>query len=379
MNRKKIRVGVLFGGRSAEHEVSLLSAKNVLRAIDPTRYEVVLVGIDKQGRWRVYDASNYLQHQDDPKLIQLSSGMQRVALDSKELFSLENHSGAIPVDVIFPVLHGTFGEDGTMQGLLKVCDVPFVGAGVLGSAIGMDKEVSKRLLRDAGVKIARFICLQRAEWGRHSYEEAVELLGSTLFVKPSGAGSSVGVTKVKNKEEFEKAIQHAFEYDRKVLIEEEIIGREIECGVIGNEHPIVSIPGEIFHRFEFYSYEAKYIDSEGTVCEIPARLHPDQLTAIQQTSLKAYQALCCEGMARVDSFLTPAGEVIVNEINTIPGFTYMSPFPRLWEATGVPFPDLVDRLIQYALDRHEKEKKLKTHYEAEDSLLLSAPSSDASL
>lgn len=360
---KKIRVGVLFGGRSVEHEVSLLSARNVIRAIDPDKYETVLIGIDKAGRWQTFDPNAYLVNPENPKQIGLGAAQERVMMEMRQLLSIDTKRGVCPVDVIFPVLHGTFGEDGTVQGLLKLADLPFVGAGVLGSAIGMDKEIAKRLLRDAGIPVAKFICVQRHEFGRITYEKTVEELGTPLFIKPAGGGSSVGVTKVKSKEEFAPALQDAFQYDRKVLIEAAIVGREIECAVIGNEHPIVSVPGEIFHRHEFYSYEAKYIDSNGTHCEIPAKVTPEELTTIQTLSLEAYRVLDCEGMARIDSFLTPSGEVIINEINTIPGFTNMSPFPLLWKASGVSYPELVDRLIQYAIERYEKEKGLKTHYE----------------
>lgn len=363
MEKKKLRVGVLFGGRSVEHEVSLLSAKNVIRAIDPSKYEIVLIGIDKVGKWQTYELGTHLINQDDPKQIGLGEMVDRVTLQMRELMSIEKRKAALPVDVIFPVLHGTFGEDGTVQGLLKLADVPYVGAGVLGSAIGMDKEVSKRLLREAGIRVAKFLTLHSYNRNKLPYEKAVEVLGSPLFIKPSGGGSSVGVTKVKSKEEYDAALQDAFQYDRKVLLEEAIEGREIECAVIGNEHPLVSVPGEIFHRHEFYSYEAKYIDSEGTYCEIPAKGTPEELAEIQRVSVEAYRLLECEGMARVDAFLTAKGEVIFNEINTIPGFTYMSPFPLLWQGTGMPFGELIDRLIQFAIERHDKERKLKTHYE----------------
>jgi D-alanine-D-alanine ligase len=354
---QKLRVGLLFGGRSAEHEVSLLSAKNVLRAFDLNKYEVVLIGVDKEGRWQIYDPSCYLHNPEDPKKIALAESQIPVSLKTCRTLSTERS-----IDVIFPLLHGAFGEDGAVQGLLRLIDLPFVGASVLGSAIGMDKEITKRLLREAGLPVANFIVLRKHQQ-IITYAQATEKLGRELFIKPSNGGSSVGVTKVRNATDFAKGLQLAFEYDRKVLIEQAIDGREIECAVIGNEQPQVSIPGEVFHRCDFYTYEAKYIDAEGTSCEIPAKLSPQQTLEVQRTAVSAYCALNCEGMARVDMFLTPSGTALVNEINTIPGCTYMSPFPRLWEASGVSYPDLLDRLIHFAIDRHQKEKQLKTHYE----------------
>ncbi len=356
----KIRVGLLFGGCSSEHEVSLLSTKNVLRAIDPSKYELVLIGIDKEGRWHVCDPSHYLLQADDPKQIALGKKVESVSLETCRTISLGR--GPCPVDVIFPMLHGAYGEDGSIQGLLRVADLPFVGASVLGSAIGMDKEITKRLLKEAGLQVANFITVRSHE-PFPTYEQVADKLGSLLFIKPSNGGSSVGVSKVRNREEFERGLKLAFAYDRKVLIEQAITGREIECAVIGNEELLVSIPGEVFHRCDFYTYEAKYIDSEGTTCQIPAKLSAEQLSRVQTAALAAYRALSCEGMARVDMFLTPSGDAILNEINTIPGFTYMSPFPRLWEASGMNYTDLVDRLITLAIDRYQKDKKLKTHYE----------------
>lgn len=359
---KKKRIGLLFGGRSVEHEVSLLSVQNILRAMDPHKYDITLIGIDKMGYWHICDPEKFLHNAGNLKNIELLQNPTTVTIDKGQLCSLGQEKERYPIDVIFPVLHGTFGEDGTLQGLLKLAAIPFVGASVLSSAVGMDKEVAKRLLRDAGIPVAKFLCLHQKEWGRLSYEKAVELLGRPFFIKPSSSGSSVGISKVHAKEEFEESLQKAFQYDRKVLIEQAIVGREIECGVIGNDYPIVSLPGEIFHRDAFYSYEAKYMDMEGTRFEIPAALTPEQLSKIQITSLEAYRVLDCEGMARIDLFLTPHNEVLVNEINTIPGFTNSSPFPRLWEASGIPYSELIDRLIQLAIDRYEKEKPLKTHY-----------------
>ncbi len=363
---RRLRVGVLFGGRSFEHEVALQSAKNIIRRLDRNKYEITLIGIDKQGRWQLCDPERYLINADDTKNVVLNKGFEQVALIGQDqtgsLISL-TQSASHPVDVVFPVLHGIYGEDGTMQGLLKLAGIPFVGASVIGSSVGMDKDVSKRLLRDAGVPVAKFLTIHRHEMSRYPFKRCVEELGLPLFVKPANAGSSVGVMKIKSQEEWDGALENAFQYDRKILVEECIVGRELECALIGNEHPIISLPGEVIHRHEFYNYEAKYIDGEGTYVEIPAKIDAETLSKVQMACIKAYQVLCCEGMGRVDGFLTASGDFIVSEINTIPGFTDMSPFPHLWEASGVPYTQLLDRLIGYAIDRFKKEQQLKTHYQ----------------
>jgi len=363
---RRVRVGVLCGGKSAEHEVSLQSAKNIVEAIDKEKYEVVLIGIDKEGRWHVGEASSFLIHADDPKLIELSTGDSKAAfVPGKRAEQLVNLSGlrpVEPVDVVFPALHGPFGEDGTVQGLLKLGDVPFVGASVLGSAAAMDKDVSKRLLRDAGVPTAKFLVFHRSSVDRIDFDEVVRHVGRPFFVKPANLGSSVGINKVKDRVRFEHAVEQAFEYDNKVLVEEYVKGREIECSVLGNERPIASVPGEVIPRHEFYSYEAKYIDEEGAALEIPAKLPEPTTRLVQDLAIRTFEVLCCEGMARVDFFVKDDKEVIVNEINTIPGFTKISMYPKLWEASGIPYPELIDRLIQLALERFEKEKRLKTSF-----------------
>lgn len=358
--KKKIRVGILCGGKSAEHEVSLQSAKNVLEALDKNKYEPVLIGIGKDGEWNLLDQSRFLLNANDPGRIALAvSPGTAVTPHSRtgELVSADGKSRE-PVDVVFPVLHGPFGEDGTVQGLLKLFNVPFVGAGVLGSAVGMDKDVMKRLLRAAGIPAARFIAYRDSR--EANFGEAYRELGLPLFVKPANLGSSVGVSKVKNADQFAKAVKEAFQYDRKILTEEFVDGREIECSVLGNDDPVASVAGEVISRHEFYSYEAKYLDSEGALLKIPADLSEDTLKEIQRIAVEAFKVLCCEGMARVDFFLQPNGRIVLNEINTIPGFTKISMYPKLWEASGVSYSELVDRLIQLALARHEKEQKLKT-------------------
>jgi D-alanine-D-alanine ligase len=365
MTSKKINVGILFGGKSAEHEVSLRSAKNIFDAIDKAKYNPILIGIDKVGQW----------HLTDQKVFQLTSvnphSPQTVASDSVALVPQSGGKMAHfakgesrdSIDVVFPILHGPFGEDGTVQGLLKLANIPFVGSSVLGSAVGMDKDVMKRLLRDAGLKIGKFICLQ-SEDPIPSYANVTKQVGNPCFIKPANMGSSVGVSKVSNEAEFKKAIKDAFQYDNKVLVEEFIKGREIECSVLGNAHPIASVPGEIIPTHDFYSYEAKYIDEKGAKLEIPAKLSPDLVKKVQDAAIRTFKALTCEGLGRVDSFLTDKGEVVVNEINTMPGFTKISMYPKLWEASGIGYTELIDRLIQLAIERFQKEQRLRTSYTA---------------
>jgi D-alanine-D-alanine ligase len=368
MKNKKIRLGVLFGGKSAEHEVSLISAKNVIEALDTQKYDVFLIGIDKTGEWRLRDGYAYLMNADNPQLVQLNEAKDSLALvpkrDRKELVSYSGNQlqESLQLDVIFPVLHGTYGEDGTVQGLLKLANIPFVGAGVLGSAVGMDKDVMKRLLRDAKIATANFLTLQDYNKASFTFGRVVDEIGLPFFVKPANLGSSVGISKVKNKEEFELAVADAFLYDRKILIEEFISGREIICSVLGNDDPVASLPGEIIPNHEFYSYEAKYLDKEGANYKTPVELPEDVVEEIQRLAIDSYRVLCCEGMARVDLFLKENGDLIVNEINTIPGFTKISMYPKLWVASGLPYPQLLDRLIELAIERHEKESRLKTTF-----------------
>ncbi len=345
----KLKVAVIFGGRSAEHEVSLLSARNIISALDKNKYKIVLIGIDKKGHWYLEDQAHYLLNPDNPKLIGLARSGKELVLPPTPL-ARQNLS----VDVAFPVLHGTYGEDGTIQGFLKMAGIPFVGAGVLGSAVGMDKEVQKRLLRDAGIPTARFVVLANPSPLAPSH------FLSPLFVKPANLGSSVGVSKVYNQKELKRAIKEAFKYDTKVLIEEAVAGREIECAVLGNEKPVASLPGEVIPAgsHEFYDYDAKYFDENGATLQIPAKLSKEQVSKIQKISVKAFKALNCEGMARVDMFLKPDGKVLVNEINTIPGFTDISMYPKLWEVSGLPQTALLDRLIELAISRFDNERKL---------------------
>lgn len=357
----KIRVGIIFGGKSAEHEISLQSAKNVIDALDKNKYEPVLIGIDKTGKWYLNEESKFLLNTDSETVKISGEKNNEVALapeSSGELINLHENKLGKKIDVVFPILHGPFGEDGTIQGLLKLANIPFVGSGVLGSAVGMDKDVSKRLLRDAGIPVAKFISLH--EYNKLDYSEIVSLLGLPFFVKPSNMGSSVGISKVKSESEFTAAIEEAFKYDRKIILEEFIKAREIECSVLGNSQPIASIPGEVISTHDFYSYEAKYLDEKGAVLEIPAKLPGELAAKIQKLSIEVFQVLECEGFARVDFFLTDKNEILVNEINTIPGFTKISMYPKLWEHSGITYSEILDKLISLALERFKKEEKLRT-------------------
>ncbi len=363
--KKKISVGILLGGKSAEHEVSLQSAKNIIEAIDRNKYDVTLIAIDKQGRWFLPEASQFLLNADDPKHISLNNPQNNVALVTGmhgkcELISLVGGRSPGHLDVIFPILHGPFGEDGTIQGMLKMMDIPFVGAGVLGSSVGMDKDVMKRLLRDAGLPIGDFLVFMKYQANAIDFEAIKERLHTPMFVKPANLGSSVGIHKVTSQTEFADAIADAFNYDVKIIIEQGFQAREIECSVLGNDRPAASVPGEIIPKHDFYSYEAKYVDEQGADLSIPAELPEQLVTSVQALAIKTYQVLCCEGMARVDLFLTKEQKLYVNEINTIPGFTGISMYPKLWQHSGISQTDLIDRLLQLAIDRYKNEKKLKT-------------------
>jgi len=336
---EKLRVGILFGGKSAEHEISLQSAGNVYDAIDRNRFEPVLIGIEKGGKWRLTGDSVSL-------------------LNPGEAVALVPENG-LKLDVVFPVLHGPFGEDGTVQGLLKLANVPFVGSGVLGSAVGMDKDVMKRLFRDAGLPIGKFLSLRSHE-SPPAFAEVEAELGNPVFVKPANMGSSVGISKVHDAGEFSVAVKEAFRYDTKLIVEEHIKGREIECAVLGNENPAASVPGEIIPSHDFYSYDAKYLDANGAALEVPARISGEIAGQIQSLSVKAFQVLGCEGLSRVDFFLCENGEVLINEINTMPGFTKISMYPKLWEASGIGYTELISTLITLAMEKFEKERSLKT-------------------
>jgi D-alanine-D-alanine ligase len=358
----KIRVAILFGGQSAEHEISILSARNVLAALDLSRYDPVLIGIDKAGRWLTQDREKLLASERDPRLVHVGPGLP-VHLPSSAGAPPSQTPSVGPIDVVFPVLHGTLGEDGAVQGLLEVAGIPYVGAGILGSAIGMDKDVMKRLLREAGIPVTSFRTVRHREFLAHPEQTCRDIaaLDFPLFTKPANAGSSVGVRKVTGEANLPDAVRYAFEFDTKILAEAAVPGRERELAVLGGEPPAVSVAGEIvvLHPDGFYSYDAKYIDAHGAKLEAPARISADELARAQQLALRAFEVLECDGMARVDLFLRPDGALLVNEINTIPGFTAISMYPRLWALSGVSATELVTRLIDLALGRAGKRHALR--------------------
>lgn len=351
------RVGIIFGGRSAEHEVSLQSAQNIIASIDRKKYTPVLIGIGKDGTWFLFDESAYLLNAHDPKRISLNTEAgRRIVLvpgGGGVITLLDTCQTDGRIDVAFPIMHGSFGEDGTLQGLLKMVHVPFVGAGVLGSAVGMDKDVMKRLLRDAGIPVGK--CIACKKQALPSFQKCVDMFGLPFFIKPANLGSSVGVNKVGDEKGFDQAVNEAFSYDTKILIEEYIKGREIECSVLGADDPIASAPGEVISNHEFYSYDAKYIDKHGAQTSIPASLSGDTAKKIQALAIRAFEILLCEGFGRVDFFLRENGEILVNEINTIPGFTPISMYPKMLEASGISCAELIDRLIHLAQARFEGE------------------------
>ena len=394
---KKLRVGILFGGRSGEHEVSLLSAASVLEAIDKSKYEVVPIGITKEGRWvTALHAENLLRgksSEENVRASHLRAGDPQATTTAavlaagdgiivppmpaaESLVPFESTAPAPPgaeavqVDIIFPVLHGTFGEDGTIQGLLELADIAYVGAGVLGSAAGMDKDVMKRLFADAGLPLVRHATVLRREW-QNNASKICKLIESKLkypvFVKPANLGSSVGISKVHGRGELPAAMDQAGGYDRKIIVEQGVGGkrgkaREIECSVLGNDDAQASIAGEIIPGKEFYDYAAKYRD-EGSELLIPAKLNKSQMKSVQQMAVAAFRAVECSGLARVDFLMDPkSGKIYVNEINTMPGFTAISMYPKLWAASGVKYRELIDRLIKLGMERHEDKKKNRYSY-----------------
>ena len=335
---RRVRVAVLLGGRSSEHDISLASARSVLEALDPERYDTVSVAIGRDGRW------------------ELGTGENGTTAETLPVPTSKVPATLGEVDVVFPVLHGPFGEDGTVQGLLELAGVPYVGAGVLGSALAMDKDVFKAVMRDRGIPVTRNITLREAGTPHENP------FGFPVFVKPARLGSSVGISKAHDEEELAAAVELAFQHDDKVLVEEFVDGMEVECGVLGNEQPEASLPGEIdshgFSGEDWYDYSAKY-DEGGMDLVIPPRLPDETNERVRELAVQAFVAGECEGMARVDFFVTPDGEVLVNELNTIPGFTATSVYAKLFEASGVPYPELVDRLVQLALERHERRARLR--------------------
>lgn len=362
MGKKKLLV--IVGGPSPEHVISLRSGNSVISALDKNKYDIFLVGISKEGVWHLYPYDQFLDFPDDNVRISLKKGNKPVYLEGSGgityLFDKTTHGIIDNVDIAFPVLHGTFGEDGVIQGLFRSLNFPFVGVDILASCVGMDKDVAKRLWRDAGIPIARYILVRPQNTHELTFESAVSQLGLPLFVKPANAGSSVGVHKVTTETEFYEALEDAFLYDRKVLVEEAVLGVEVECAVLGNESPVASVLGGVKVSQTFYSFENKYISNASTEKRIPLDLPEELSLSIRETALLAYQVIGCEGLSRVDFFLRDDGSFVINEINTLPGFTSSSMYPKLWEATGLPYPDLLDQLIDLGWQRHENLKKLKT-------------------
>jgi len=384
---KRLRVGVIYGGRSGEHEVSLASAASVIANLDRKRYDPVPIRIDKDGRWTLADrpptaisAADVIEQArlEAPRPVRAGREVHLVAHPSDEpILSIERMRSnvgedaeraivtGLGLDAIFPVLHGPYGEDGTIQGLLELANIPYVGAGVLASAVGMDKAVMKLVFAARGLPVVEYIVTTRREWrtGRTRVLEAVGKLGFPVFVKPANLGSSVGISKVKAADALPAAIDTAAEYDRKVVIERGVPdAREIECAVLGNDEPEASVPGEIVPSREFYDYEAKYLDDSSELL-IPAPLSESQATEVKRLAVEAFRAVDGAGMARVDFLVPRSGrQVYVNEVNTIPGFTTISMYPKLWAASGLPYPKLLERLIDLAIERHREKQELRTSF-----------------
>ena len=352
----KLRVGVIFGGRSGEHEVSIASAASIFKHLDRSRYEPVPIRIEKDGRWALTSKA--------PTAISAAEVLKQSsteALQTIEPTAAVSRSG---IDVVFPVLHGTNGEDGTIQGLLELANVPYVGCGVLGSAAGMDKAVMKKLFSVSGLPVGPYLVALRHEWNRDAAgirQRVRDELRYPVFVKPANLGSSVGISKAKSDTDLNGAMELALQFDRKTVIEAAVPNaREIECAVLGNDEPEASLPGEVIPSREFYDYEAKYIDDNSKTI-IPAPLSDVETAEIRRLSIASFKAVECTGMARVDFLLSrDTGELFVNEVNTIPGFTTISMYPKMWEATGLPYPELLDRLIQLAIERHDEKQRLRT-------------------
>ncbi len=364
----KKTIAIVYGGRSGEHEVSLRSAFYVYNNIDRKKYDVVLIAIDKNGRW--YFSRNF----DDmvntkSQLWKLKTKLKEIVLLKSEkcsqVFSLKEKKNLIGIDIFFPLIHGTYGEDGCLQGFFELLDIPYVGAGVVGSAIAMDKEIAKRLLMLEKIPIAKFTVIKKSDTSeerRKNINQAIKKFHFPLFIKPVSLGSSVGISKVFNKKGIDSAIKYAFKYDTEIIIEEFIEGREIECSVLGNSYLKASLPGEI-KSLSFYSYKAKYLDPEEAKLLIPAPLSKEIIKKVQKLSIKVFKILKLKGMARVDLFLKPNGQLIVNEANTIPGFTQISMYPKLWQISGIKYSKLLDKLIQLAIQNFNEKKKLSRNYQ----------------
>ena len=348
----KLNVGVFFGGRSAEHEISLISAKNIINTIDKNKYNIIPIGINKSGEFLLYTGEDYILDDHDAKKVRLNSNGTPITFSfgqNKEIIGIFDKNLRIKIDVAFPVLHGSFGEDGTIQGVFEMASIPYVGTGVLGSAIGMNKDIAKKLLENSGIKMAKFLVFDISEKEKIDFSNIVFQLKCPFFIKPTNLGSSVGVYKIENEKDFYEKLDEIFKLCDRIMCEEMIVGREIECSVLGGENPIASLPGEVISNHEFYSYEAKYLDKNGAQLKTPADLPKEIIQKIQETAIKIFKLLECEGMARVDGFVLENGDYIFSEINTIPGFTSISMYPKLWEISKISQKKLIDELIQIAL------------------------------
>jgi D-alanine-D-alanine ligase len=361
----KLRVGVIFGGRSGEHEVSLVSATSIITALDKNKYEVVPIGVTPSGRWLSSGTTLQMLKSGDP----VDSEPERFLAPEPQRQALVSVQGESDdkLDVVFPVIHGTYGEDGTLQGLLELANIPYVGAGVLGSAVGMDKIIQKQLYEQAGIPVAKYVWFHSSEAAASPKKVVATIekhLRYPVFTKPANTGSSVGICKAHNRAELLKALPVAAEYDRKIIVEQGVKdAREIECAVLGNDAPIASIAGEIIPSNEFYDYDAKYVDGKSTAI-IPAKLPARILKNVRQYAVNAFRVLDLAGMARIDFFVTKKKNAIyLNEVNTIPGFTSISMYPKLWEATGISYVELLDRLIVLAIERHREKNAVRTTYQ----------------
>ncbi len=355
MTKKKI--AILYGGRSVEHGVSINSARNIHQFIDQNLFEPILIGISLKGVWYKTESVS--------KEIESGSELSLILNPTQPKFATKDGVSFVP-DIVFPVLHGTDGEDGSIQGLLKAMSIPMIGTGVAGSSMSMNKLVAKRLLKEAGLPVTRFLYSYFSDHKQYTFEEIEKVLGLPFMVKSASLGSSVGVSKVKSKSDFEIALQESYRYDDSVLFEEYIQGREIECAILGNNPAKASLPGEIVisSKYEFYTFDAKYVDGEAVSIEVPAQLEAGVAEKIQNVSVLAYQALGCEDFSRVDLFLTKSGDIYINEINTIPGFTNSSMFPMMWKERGISFTDLITRLVDLAEERYHKSMRIEHNYQS---------------
>ena len=344
----KLNLAIVFGGKSTEHEISLLSTRSILTHINEEKYNISLIYIDIDGHWSLKETI------DSTSAIPIT-----IIPGSKGAILIDTSSGKhlSIIDVAFPVLHGVFGEDGTIQGFFKMMNVPFVGCGVMASSACMDKDMTKRVLRDAGIGIAPYAIATPNH--KPTFQELEKHLGTPMFIKPANLGSSVGVFKVSNEAEYKEKIEEALTFDPKVLIEKAILGKEVECAVLGNDKPKASLPGEVVMTTEFYDFESKYVDKDASSTRVPADITESQIDTVRDTAVKAYKAMGCEGLSRVDFFVTNEGEILINEINTIPGFTSISMYPKMWEATGIPYPELIDILIELGIERYNQEQELR--------------------